>query len=422
MPRYKVLVVLPFYGGSYPIGKFAAEGLRELGHLVEVFDSGLFYSSLQNLKQLRINSTRLEQLEQGFIQVVSEAIWAKIEEFEPGFVLALAQAPLTRQVLLRLKKENIPSVMWFVEDFRLFTYWRSFAPLYDVFAVIQQEPFFSALNNIGVSNHLYLPLACLPSFHRPLDLNIVDKKRYGSELSFMGAGYPNRRKAFKELVEYDLKIWGTEWEGEPLLEPFVQEGGRRVSSEEVVKIFNASKINLNLHSSLQDQELVSKGDFVNPRTFEIAGCGCFQLVDRRELLPALFSEEEVITFESLEDLKEKINYFLPREEERHEIATRARARALREHTYAHRMQTLVSFLEKKVSLKPLDELKLETSSLPEEVRLEIERFLREKGLKVDSSLADIIHTIKQGQGELTPIEAAFLFLEEWKKQYLGPKK
>ncbi len=91
MPRYKVLVVLPFYGGSYPIGKFAAEGLRELGHLVEVFDSGLFYSSLQNLKQLRINSTRLEQLEQGFIQVVSEAIWAKIEEFEPGFVLALAR-------------------------------------------------------------------------------------------------------------------------------------------------------------------------------------------------------------------------------------------------------------------------------------------------------------------------------------------
>lgn len=421
MKRYKILVVLPFYGGSYPVGKFAAQALKELNHLVEVFDSALFFSAIENLKKLRISSSYLNSLEQSFIQVVAETIWAKIEEFEPNLVLGVAQAPLTRSLLLRLKKKSIPSVMWFVEDFRLFTYWRSFAPLYDCFAVIQKEPFFEALEKIGVNNYLYLPLACLPTFHRPRQLNVVDKKRYGSDISFMGAGYPNRRKAFRELIGYDFKIWGTEWEGDSYLAPLVQEGGRRVEAEEIVKIFNASKINLNLHSSIYDKEVISAGDFVNPRTFEIAGCEAFQLVDKRSLLAELFTEDELICFTSLEDLKEKIDYYLAREEERREIAAKARKRVLKEHTYLHRMQDLLIFLEEKVGLKSFEETKLEIEGLPKALVKELEQFLLQNNLKIDSSLEDIVQVIKQGEGELSTLEAALLFLAEWKKQYLSAK-
>ena len=65
-----------------------------------------------------------------------------------------------------------------------------------------------------------------------------------------------------------------------------------------MKIYNASKININLHSSLQTTDLVSRGDFVNPRTFELAAAGAFQLVDERSLLGELFGADELATFTS----------------------------------------------------------------------------------------------------------------------------
>ncbi|WP_456324448.1 glycosyltransferase family protein [Desulfonauticus submarinus] len=420
--KYKILIVLPFYGGSLPIGRFAANGLKQLGHLVEVFESPLFYSAFQGLKKLRIGSNRLEYLEQSFIQVVSQAIYAKVEEFSPSLVLALAQAPLTRQILLKLKKQGVPTAMWFVEDFKLFTYWRAFAPLYDFFAVIQKEPFFQGLRNIGVKNFCYLPLACCPEIHKPLVLNSIEKKRYGSDISFMGAGYPNRRKAFIELLDYDFKIWGTEWEGETSLEPLVQEKGRRLEPEEIVKIFNATKINLNLHSSIKSSQLVSKGDFVNPRTFEIAGCRGFQLVDERSLLSELFKpEEEIITFSSIEDLKKKIDFFLEHEDKRNEIAAAAYSRAISEHTYSHRMERFLEFVANKTNLSYVRGDSLNEVDLPEDLRDELEEFLARLGLNINSEFEEVIHRLRQENGELSPIEAALLFLDEWKKQYLKNK-
>jgi len=200
--------------------------------------------------------------------------------------------------------------MWFVEDSRLFTYWQAFAPHYDLFAVIQKDPFLGQLEALGQANALYLPLAADPEFHRPLDLTPAQRKEFGASVAFMGAGYPNRRQAFRKLLRPGFKIWGTEWEGDHVLWPHVQRQGARISSEDCVAIFNATDVNLNLHSSIQAERTVTCGDFINPRTFEVAACGAFQLVDRRALMAESFAEDELATFTSLSELTEKIDYFL----------------------------------------------------------------------------------------------------------------
>ena len=68
----------------------------------------------------------LDHLENSFLQVVSQAVLAKVEAFSPDMVLALAQAPLSRQALKRLRRDGVPTAMWFVEDHELFTYWKAF--------------------------------------------------------------------------------------------------------------------------------------------------------------------------------------------------------------------------------------------------------------------------------------------------------
>ena len=98
---------------------------------------------------------------------------------------------------------------------------------------------------------MYLPLAALPGFHRKVELTPEQRREYGADLSFLGAGYPNRRVAFRTLLRRDFKIWGSDWEGDELLAPRVQRRGARISAEESVLVYNAAKINLNLHSSLE---------------------------------------------------------------------------------------------------------------------------------------------------------------------------
>jgi spore maturation protein CgeB len=309
--------------------------------------------------------------------------------------------------------------MWFVEDHRLFTYWKSFAPFYDIFAVIQKEPFISELNKIGQPNALYLPLAALPEFHRPMDLTPVEIRKFGSEVSFMGAGYPNRRAAFRELVNHDFKLWGTEWEGDHVLEPLVQMRGARVTPEECVKIFNATVINLNLHSSVQARELVTHGDFVNPRTFELAACGAFQLVDRRTLLDEAFADDELATFDSMDELLEKIDYYLGKPDECVEIANRGRERVLKDHTYQARMGALLDFTAERIDGWPSqgNDESLFGADYPPELEGELRQLLGRLSLPEDVSFKDLVWSLRQQEGALSDLDTAILFLDEWQKLY-----
>lgn len=414
----RILVVLPMYGGSLPIGRYCARALTDLGHTVRVFEAPALYPAFTGLGKLDLTPARKGPLEAAFLQVVAQAIWAQAEELAPQLVLALAQAPMSRNLLQRFRRAGVRTAMWFVEDHRLFTYWQSYAPLYDFFAVIQKEPFLSELAAIGQPHALYLPLAALPEFHKPLELSPAELREYGSDIAFLGAGYPNRRVAFRPLAGRDFKIWGSDWEDEPLLARNIQRGGARIGEEESVKIYNAAKVNLNLHSSVSAKELVSHGDFVNPRTFELAAMGAFQLVDRRALMDGLFAPDELATFESPEEFYQKIDYFLAHPEERQAFARRARERVLAEHTYERRMQTLLTAMEKELGPWRGEEREgAEAPALDASLREELARLTASLGLPPHAPFEDVMDRLRRRTGPLSPAETALLFLDEWRKQY-----
>jgi spore maturation protein CgeB len=416
----RILVVLPMYGGSLPVGRYCGNALRELGHVVEYFEAPDFFGAFSALKTLRVGTDRLDYLENSFLQVVSQAVLAKVESFCPDLVLSMAQAPLSRQALKRLRRDRVPTAMWFVEDREVFPYWKAFAPFYDLFAVIQKGDFADRLTALGQPNSLYLPLAADPGVHRPLELSAVERRKYGSEISFVGAGYPNRRLAFRHLAGYDLRIWGSDWDGETTLAPYLQRGGERIGTEEVVRIFNATTINVNLHSSVRPGALVGEGDFVNPRTFELAACGAFQLVDRRELLPELFAEGELALFSDMEELLQGIEFHRAHPEVRAEVAARARARVLAEHTYVHRMQTLLQHAR---VLMPAREIQADDwrAQVPPHLRQELEALLARLQLAATVSFDDLVWALRSREGSLDRLETAVLFLDEWKKLYTGPR-
>ena len=417
----RILVVLPMYGGSLPIGRYCAQALTGMGHTVRVFEAPALYPAFTGLRELALGPSQTAQLENSFLQVVSQAVWAQAQALEPHLVLSMAQAPVGRSLLQRFRRAGVRTAMWFVEDHRVFGYWRAYAPLYDIFAVIQKEPFLSLLAEAGQKNALYLPLAALPDFHVPVRLTEEEQQEYGADIGFLGAGYPNRRRAFRPLAGRNFKIWGSDWEGESLLAAHVQRGGARIGAGESVKIYSATRINLNLHSSLGSGDLVSHGDFVNPRTFELAAIGAFQLVDKRTLLPELFANDELATFSSAEEMYAGIDHFLAHPEQMRAWTKRARARVLRDHSYAQRMTQLLDFTVLRLGPWPEEEGMAEAGfppELPPELQQELAKMVQEFGLGPRADFGEAVAALRARSGTLTEAETSLLFLDEWRKQYL----
>lgn len=415
----KILVVSPVFGGSHPIALYCASTLKKMGHNVELLDNSRFSDAMFFAKDIAKDKPGYDRMIDMITSFLSEAVIARCKTFKPDLVFALAQSPLTIDCLKRLRKNNIPTAYWFVEDFRLMHYWKNIAGFYDYFFVIQKGAFIDEMNKAGVRNYHYLPLAASPDVHKKVEMSDAERDYYGSDISFVGAGYYNRRQLFKGLLDYDFKIWGTDWDMISPLARCVQRAGERVDTDEIVKIFNASKININLHSSTYHNGINPFGDFVNPRTFEIASSGAMQLVDRRAELETLFEVgKEIVVFENLEDLKQKIAYYLDNPAERERTAERAKQRVLREHTYEHRMGEMLECLADNGFVPALCEQEGETvERLVDEAGRDtgLGEYLSRFPARERITLSDIVKEIEESEGDLDIPETLFLTMNEFLK-------
>lgn len=341
----RVMLVGPIYGGSETTFRYAAAALENLGVDVSLFDASEFAPAYLKLDGVTSNDVHRRQLKSIFSGMLGEAVLARADHIKPDLIVVMAQAPLEISAMQRLKKLKTPIAYWFVENFHSMKYWEEIAPMCDYFFTIQRGEFFEKLKAAHVRNVSYLPQAASPAHHRPLRLNAADREHYGSNLSFMGAGYPNRQHFFHGLLDYDFKVWGTEWDLNSEVGLRLQNKNVRLEPGEYIKIFSASRINLNLHSSTMHAGIDPVGDFVNPRVFEIAACGGFSLVDNRDELPPLMEPgREIETFSTLAELREKVEYYLGRQDDRRKIAQAGRKRVLEDHTFEYRMEELLKII------------------------------------------------------------------------------
>jgi spore maturation protein CgeB len=417
----KISVLGPLHGGTLPIGFYTTTALRKLKQKVRGVDVSAFNSGYELMGTLLQNDQRQSLCRQTYVEMISSILLESFTERPIDILICMAQAPISPRALVELRKRGVITVLWFVEDYLRFTYWRETAKYFDYVFTVQKGECIDAIRRAGAANVHYLPPGCDPSVHAPLVLSEADRLRWGSPISFVGAGYHNRRQTFAGLSHLPLKIWGTEW---PECKPFdrlVQESGRRLTPEEYVKIFNASDININLHSSNERDSVDPTGDFVNPRTFELAACGAFQLVDERLLLGECFEPgREIVTFSSVTELKDKIAYYAERPNERAKIAEAARRRALRDHTYDQRLQEMLTTIYA-TSYHRLKNREQESPWIEMIRRAEFDPELKQRCQKAFESGAEpvldgLIADITLGEGQLTETEQKLLFLFHVRKQ------
>ena len=420
--KLKIMVVSPIYGGSEPTYRYVCRALERIGAEVIPFDATFFAPAFMKLPEITKNEHHLGQIRQLFTNMLSESIAAFTDQHKPDMVLAMAQAPLETSVVSRIREMKIPVAFWYVEDFRTLKYWERIAPYYDYFFTIQRGEFFEKLAKAGANNVTYLPQAASPDTHRPIEITKDEQGKYGSDISFMGAGYKNRQEFFKGLMDYDFKIWGTEWNLGDSIGSLVQNRNQRMKPEEYVKIFNASKINLNLHSSSLLSGIDQVGDFVNPRVFEIAACKAFQLVDARaELPPLMEAGKEIETYNSLSELREKIDFYLTHDAEREKIAEAGYKRVLADHTFERRMEDMLMFIisnEGDSLGENQNRLKSNSPNIVKNIiaeagdKKELVEFLESFNQEKPLLMKEVMDKIGEGEGSLTRVESIFQMLNQ----------
>lgn len=336
-----ILVIGKFYTEGFAL--HIAETLTGMEHVVSRFEPGFKSARIGGRFGRRLNQVR------GVIHSATDSLPAvrawrmkslwKVAEQGPIDVVIVCHDFLWPAEVAELKsRTNAQMAMWFPDHIANFGRGFFMNAAYD--GLFFKDPYIvHALGDVLSSPVHYLPECFNPERHWLPEDEIGHDAAYQCDITTAGNQHSWRVEFYKNLTNYDVKLWGNPaplWMAAGLVSGMHQ--GRPVYNHDKVRAFRGARIVVN---NLYYGEIWG----MNVRSFEAAGSGAFQMVDWRPGLNHLFEDgKELIMFRSMEDLKQKIDYWLPREAERRAIADAGMLRAHAEHTYALRLSLLLDTL------------------------------------------------------------------------------
>lgn len=198
-------------------------------------------------------------------------------------------------------------------------------PLYDL--VVTTKTFnVEPLQQCGARKVLLSGNAFSPDVHAPAELSQAEHQRFGCDVSFVGRWEPERERWLEAIANLNVRlaIWGPHWErARSRVVQSCFRGGPALESE-YAKAISGSRINLCFLSRISR-------DYITQRSVEIPACGGFMLAERTDEHLAHFREGiDAAYFGSLDELLQRIRYYLDNDAERSRIRQAGRERCIKE--------------------------------------------------------------------------------------------
>jgi spore maturation protein CgeB len=324
--KMKILVAVPGNLHTVPMNRFVPAALARLGHEVRVVDYSPSF----------VEKLRRKLVRAPLGAVVERRLFAAIEAHRPQLFLTLYGVNVGPRVLAFARARGAVTANWWLND--PFQFERALRILGDYdFAFTNARHSLPAYAAAGLKRVSFLPSACEPSVHRPLE-----ERSPVCEISFAGDWSAAREQLVGRLAAQgsDIRVFGP-WRrklarGSPL-RARLEHGF--FSPERMVEIFAASRATLNIHTWR------GRFDFgLNPRVFEAGASGTPQLVDHKRELDELFGAPEraaMLIYRSDEELLAMARSISARAAELKAAARAAAPTFQREHSYAARMTQLL---------------------------------------------------------------------------------
>jgi len=322
---------------------FYAQALKKLGHEVICFDPRFFKtSSFWSSYWIRWRKHPLKQT----ISDARDTILQLCKTHRIQLVLNLAENFISSETLSALKAlPEPPKLIYHSHDnnfidgiLKPIDFFESLA-LYDcVFTTKSQN--LQRYRMLGQPLSFYVPSAYEPSIHRPISNSESRLKNQNFAVSFVGT-YDRSRDRFLNAIGWDhLYVWGDRWnkfDGFKAHQAHIHP--RAVYLSDFADVMSHSEIALGL---LREEAF----DRHTQRTFEIPACGAFQIAPRNDEILSFFKEdEEIVCFSSIEELKDKVTFYLSHPDTRKTIAIKGHEKVIRSgHTYEDRVKTMLEKL------------------------------------------------------------------------------
>jgi spore maturation protein CgeB len=313
--------------------------LRSMGHEVRHFDPDehpAYLAPFRHKVEYARIANRLINLVPGNSRLWEGAFLREAEAFGPDLILAIALYAVPTPLVHEVKRRTGARVAGWFQD-HVVNMGRHHYLLAEYDGLFFKDPFIveRLRDYAGFDNVHFLPEACEPTRHHPLALTEEDERRYRCDLLTYGNLYPYRARLLESLVDKDLHFYGARpWLAHPVAQCW---RGRPIFYDDKIKAVLGAKI---VVSSSHFGEVLS----VNARVFEVAGIGGFQVADAPGVADYFTRGEEIVTFKGPRELREVVEHYLSRPDERREIAARGQRRAHRDHTYAIRLRRMFDVL------------------------------------------------------------------------------
>lgn len=277
-----------------------------------------------------------------------------ITAFSPEIMITICgpRSILPVDIVRKIRSMGIVTVVWFADDPYAIDNTLAVAAEYDYVFTIDSGciPYYESRGCTKIS---HLPLGADPDIFYPNPVH----PSYHNDVCFIGTGYQNRLRFFEEVLKQlnhvKVQLVGHFWEGMRLSGNCIP-GIRKkwINPPEVARYYNGAKIVLNIHRS-HDDPLIDKnkvgapGNSINNRTFDIAACRAFQLIDYRPDFKHSFKTGgEMVAFESPKECADLINKYLVDSELRTEMARKSYERTMTHHTFIQRVETMMANIQK----------------------------------------------------------------------------
>ena len=244
---------------------------------------------------------------------MNELLLEKIKTEKPDFVFFwLISDEFSINTILKIKEisPNTRTINFFGDDDERFeNYTRYLAKIFD-YGLIHPQLLMDVYKKENLNNVF---LTCGINTDNFKAINI--EKKY--DVTFVGTPKKDRYDFIKYLIEKGIKvnIFGAGWSKYPDLKKVY---GGQLSSENLVKVINQSKINLCFSQNYQ------KGPHLKGRIFEVCGCKSFILCEYAPIVKDFFKQDrEIVFFKDNKDLLNKVRYYLNSNDKRNKIAENA---------------------------------------------------------------------------------------------------
>lgn len=266
-------------------------------------------------------------------KLVARQILETSQKIKPDCIFVVKAPALSPDTLGSLRK-ICPVINYYPETMDQWDLIKKIAPCYDYF--VNLDPYVvEMLKKEGYKNALYVPFSA--------DLNENDRwirpQKYLYNISFIGTYdrkfYSERESILNEIKGLGLCLWGSESWLDTSLKDYYR---GRVETEDIQNIYKKSKIVINADIS---REVLGTG--VNLRPFEATAAGAMLLNrdDRKDIFNLFEDGKEFVSFSGVDDIRQKVEYYLNHEDERLKIAEAGFNRAQKDHSYIKRIGEII---------------------------------------------------------------------------------